>query len=43
MDSINHSWKNFQATSDSDFIKSRKKNINIDIEHFNAETEFLNF
>ncbi|MFD1601290.1 hypothetical protein ACFSC2_00905 [Flavobacterium artemisiae] len=43
VDSITNSWKNYNAKSDIDFIKSRNKLIKKDLENFNSKLEFYNF
>lgn len=42
VDSITHTWKNFNAKSNTDFIRSKTKLIKINLVDFNAKSEFYN-
>lgn len=42
VDSISNRWKNFNAKTDADFIKSKTKSIKVNLKDFNAQTEFYN-
>ncbi|MNR24236.1 hypothetical protein D3C85_1413050 [compost metagenome] len=42
VDSITNTWKNLDAKSDKDFIKSKTKLMKMNLEDFNAQLEFYN-
>lgn len=42
VDSITNTWKNLDAKSDKDFIKSKTKLMKMNLEDFNAHLEFYN-